>query len=376
MDSVALIRFGSLLIAAGLAFFIASFRIGRLARRYRQHMENLLQLSSRSIDPLELPAAAWPELSAGGWRQLSWEGSWFGQPVAGKIETEGAKSAGQKRTSRKRATPPLDFTLNSGDEITLNLHLIHADAWGENRLFAEHLARVFVLLLEMRLHARTEALSAALAERARLSLYLQHDMRNLAQWVLWVGADFKGSEDEASMLAVARRLRSNAPLAMDRAERLIAALGKNPQAEQAALVELHDAARQAARLAGLEPEVVGSATAWVAPGLLARAFDNLLTNIADAWRGNATARPLLEVSTRGEGADAMAELRFVCPWLPNVEPLATEKLFEPFASGRPRGLGLGLYQARKSLREAGGDLQAQAGEAGLAFLLRLPAGPP
>ena len=229
MDSVVLIRFGSLLIAAGLAFFIASFRIGRLARRYRQHMENLLQLARKPIDPLELPAAAWPDLVAGGWKKLTWEGSWFGQPVAGSITAEQAEKNSLSR-KKQRPTPPLDFLLTSGDEVTLKLTLTHADSWGENRLFAEHLARVFILLLETRLHARTEALSAALAERARLSLYLQHDMRNLAQWVLWVGADFKACETDQAMLNVAKRLHGNAPLAVDRAERLIAALGKNPQA--------------------------------------------------------------------------------------------------------------------------------------------------
>ena len=53
-----------------------------------------------------------------------------------------------------------------------------------------------------------------------------------------------------------------------------------------------------------------------------------------------------------------------------------DKLFEPFASGRPGGLGLGLYQARKSLNEAGGELRAEPSEAGLRFLLRMPARAP
>jgi len=374
MGSVVLIRLGFLLIVAGLAFFIASYRIARLARRYRCHMENLLQLASRPIDPLELPTAAWPDLADGGWQQLSWEGSWFGQPVSGSIAVEQTEAA--RKPGKKHRTTPLEFSLASGDEVTLKISLIHADSWGENRLFAEHLARVFILLLETRLHARTEALSAALAERARLSLYLQHDMRNLAQWLLWVGTDFKACEDDTSTLTVAKRLRENAPLAMDRAERLIAALGRYPKVEQPELVLLHDAARQAARLAGLEPEMEGEAAAWVTPGLLARALDNLFGNLAEAWRGTISARPKLRVGTANVAPNVMAELEFHCPWPEQTEPLAPEKLFEPFASGRPAGLGLGLYQARKSLREAGGDLLARSTPEGLSFLLRLPVNSP
>jgi C4-dicarboxylate-specific signal transduction histidine kinase len=49
-------------------------------------------------------------------------------------------------------------------------------------------------------------------------------------------------------------------------------------------------------------------------------------------------------------------------------------LFEPFASGRPRGLGLGLYQARKSLQEANGDLSAEVDSLGITFVLTIPDG--
>ena len=174
------------------------------------------------------------------------------------------------------------------------------------------------------------------------------------------------------MHAAARRLRANAPLARERSERLIASLGNRPEVEQATLTDLRDAAMKAARLAGVEPDISGEGSAWVAPGLLARALDNLFVNIATAWREGATSGPVLHLRT-ATGPEAMTELDFFSPWPPQTAPLAAEKLFEPFASGRPGGLGLGLYQARKSLREAGGDLQATPAPEGLTFLLRLPA---
>lgn len=358
-----------ILVVVGVTLLAASYRIARLARSYRGRMETLLQLASQPFDPLELPAVAWPELEGGGWTRLSWKGSWFGQPVAGMLGTE---------TSARKAAKvePLNFELVSGDEVTLQLSLTHSHSWGEERLFAEHLARVFVLLLETRLHARTEALSAALAERARLSLYLQHDMRNLAQWVLWVSADFAACETPEAMLEVARRLRDNAPLAADRADRLIAALGKNPAVEHPGTVNLREATFHAARLAGLEVTIEGDASAWVTAGLLARALDNLFSNLASAWRDKADISPVLKMQTNSSVQPVMVEVEFFCPWPPGIVPLAPEKIFEPFASGRPQGLGLGLYQARKSLREARGDLLAIASQEGLSFFLQLPAREP
>lgn len=353
------------LIVAGLAILAASFRIAGLARSYRGRMESLLQLASKPLDPLEIPGAAWRELESGGWQRLTWNGSWFGQPVSGILQT-------RKIKVRKPPVQPLVFDLKSGDEVQLRVELTHADSWGENRLFAEHLARVFVLLLETRLHARTEALSAALAERARLSLYLQHDMRNLAQWVLWVADDFVACDTPEAMLCAARRLRDNAALARDRADRLIGALGRHPLVENAELLDLRVAAQQAARLAGIEPSIEGEASAWVARGLLARALDNLFGNLAGAWRETQAIAPVLKLRSASSSCQDAVELEFFCPWPPGIKPLPPEKIFEPFASGRPSGLGLGLYQARKSLREAGGDLLAYPASGGLSFLLSLP----
>jgi signal transduction histidine kinase len=360
--------FGLLLIAVGLALLGASYRISRLARDYRARMEALLDLARKPLDPLDIPAAAWNSLSAAGWQRVCWQGSWFGQPVAGEL--------GTGITASQKPDAALAFELASGDDVRLSIEMVHATAWGENRLFAEHLARVFVLLVETRLHARTEALAAALAERAHLSLYLQHDMRNLAQWVSWVSDDFIASDKDSRMIEAARRLRDNAPLARERAQRLMLALAKQPGIESAQRMDLRQAAMSAARLAGFEPEIVGDACAWIAPEQLARALDNLFSNLASAWRMSPSVAPRLVLRSREQNGGAQAELEFHCAWRNDIMPVPAEKLFEPFASGRAGGLGLGLYQARKSLREAGGELSAQQTESGVCFLLRLPAPAP
>jgi hypothetical protein len=187
-----------------------------------------------------------------------------------------------------------------------------------------------------------------------------------------VADDFIACDSPESLLSAAKRLRENAPLAHDRAERLIAALGRQPKVEQPALVDLRTAAGQAARLAGVEPTIVGEASAWIAPGLLARAFDNLFGNLAAAWREQPAMNARLTLAMAGPESGGCAEMEFLCPWPSGTTHLPAEKIFEPFASGRPSGLGLGLYQARKSLREAKGDLQARPSEEGLNFLLSLP----
>lgn len=348
-------------LAAGFTLWLTSLALARRARRYQASMQALLELSVGHLEPLELPAAAWPALQAAGWSGLQWAGDWYGQSVQGALGTPPATEQGRAQQQTHH--------VHSGDEVRLAITLQHTVPKGEQRLFANQLVQVFLLLLETRLRERTGALSAALAERARLSLYLQHDMRNLAQWVMWVSADFANAQSPLELLAAAERLRDNAPLAQTRAVRLNAALGKTAQAALPSAISLAEALQEAASLAGIEVHTTGQATACIAPELLARALDNLLSNLAADWREGRSLRPSAELHTQS----GIAQLVLTCPLPAQGMALPPEKLFEPFASGRPGGLGLGLYQARKSLREAGGDLRATAEPGQLRFALSMPA---
>jgi signal transduction histidine kinase len=336
--------------------------------RYRRGMQALLQIGSKNLEPLDIPAAVWPVLVNAGWHRLVLQGDWFGYAVNSELTS---KTTVSTLLQRPKA---LVFQIDSGSDVHLELRLTHCERWGDGPILAEQLARVFVLLVEAALRVRTEAISLALAERARLTLYLQHDMRNMAQWVGWVCADFSGCTTQHDLLVVAARLQQNAPLAQERAKRLIAALGKKPEIESACDVDLGLAILQAAQLAGIEIKLTGQAHAWIAAGLLSRVLDNLFSNLAPEWRTGAAHTPILQLQTVAEAPSdrIVAELLFFSPRADTSIRVAPEKLFEPFASGRPGGLGLGLYQARKSLREAGGELCASVCENGLDFLLRVP----
>lgn len=355
------------LMVAGATLLITSVALSQRARRYQRGMQTLLQLSNGNLELLDLPAAAWPVLQAAGWRTLHWEGDWYGQRVQGSL--------GDPLDPANTAMEPLQtFDVNGSAEAHLHVGLRHGAPRGEKRLFANHLAQVFVLLLETRLRERTAALSAALAERARLSLYLQHDMRNLAQWVGWVGTDFVQADTPEVLMRVAQRLQGNAPLVLERAQRLMAALGNGRQASTPRTVPLRNALEQAARLAGIEISIQGDNTAWIAPELLERALDNLLSNLATDWREGLTLAPsaVIDAPLASAGPGAQARVALACPLPPRGLDLPPEKLFEPFASGRPGGLGLGLYQARHCLREAGGELHATVVDQQLRFTLLLP----
>lgn len=367
MESGALTNLSLIFLAVGFSLWVTAVVLSRQARRHQHCMEQLLQLASQNIDTLDLPAAAWPSLQAAGWLGMQWSGQWYGQPVAGQL--------GQSVACVPRSAEQQTFSIESGQDVTLQFILLNGAPRGTRHLFARQLAQVFVLLVETRLRERTGALSAALAEQARLTLYLQHDMRNLAQWVVWVSADFSEATLPADLLAAGNRLRENAPLALDRAQRLIAALGKPSPNEAQRAIALRPALEDAARMAGIELAIEGDGFAWITPGALARTLDNLLSKLAADWREGRTAPAQAELATAEELAHGKAALTLRCTLPAEGVALPPERLFEPFASGRPGGLGLGLFQARKGLADVGGSLQASVVGDQLCFALYFPQTP-
>jgi len=98
--------------------------------------------------------------------------------------------------------------------------------------------------------------------------------------------------------------------------------------------------------------------------LLRRVFDNLLANARDAG-----ARRVVVAIARA-GAQARLFLRDDGRGLPAA---ILERLFEPFATSRPGGLGLGLAIARGIVAAHGGELRARnRPEGGAEFEMTLP----
>ncbi len=129
----------------------------------------------------------------------------------------------------------------------------------------------------------------------------------------------------------------------------------------------------AAQLAGLAVQVCradapapAGGSAPLAPGqarALERALDNILSNIARDGGARHAAAPL-RCDWRVQDGQWLAQLH-----TPRLATAWPRRPFEPLKN--PLGSGMGLYQARRSLREAGGDLHADETPGGVVFALRL-----
>ncbi|WP_242353125.1 PAS domain-containing sensor histidine kinase [Anaeromyxobacter sp. SG64] len=100
------------------------------------------------------------------------------------------------------------------------------------------------------------------------------------------------------------------------------------------------------------------------PARLRQVLSNLLQNAAEAGAGR--------IEIRGSAVDGAVVLE-VRDDGRGIDPALRARLFEPFATGRKDGAGLGLAIARRIVERHGGELRLVAGPGpGAAFEVRLP----
>ncbi|MFL5355834.1 ATP-binding protein [Archangium sp.] len=240
-------------------------------------------------------------------------------------------------------------------------------------LFGLHWRRVYRLFLEMERRAAEKETMAALGSAASL---IAHEVKNSLNGLKVATGMLSQTEEQG--LAV-RTLRGQ----IDRLAHLATSLlhfGK-PARVQRMPVDLPHLVREV--LDGLRvlpeaEEVRVDAHLPEAlllsgdPLLLATALDNLVRNAMEAAVAakdlGKVASPEVHVNVRQDGGEAVVEVEDNAGGPP---PGFEDRLFEPFVTTKPKGVGLGLSMSRRALEQQGGRLLFERLPNGSRFTLRL-----
>ncbi|MFM1894972.1 MAG: hypothetical protein RLZZ385_46, partial [Pseudomonadota bacterium] len=310
--------------------------------RGRAHITNELVSLNESLG-FDLPdflRRCWKPLAAAGFKGFDWELNWFGTVLTG---SEG--SPGEVMIQRR-----LDV-----DEISLTINLYDGKRRFEQRYFSTALSESFFLLLHMDMWIKLGTVQGAFAQTAKLTVFLQHDMKNVVQLISLVAEQLEAPPrgNEEKLLS---SLRTVMPTLRERAERFLSSLSSQAQAGKREVVDLGDAVHNTAKIHDLSVQVHGSGETLMSASLLTSILDNLFGNYVDQLRRNPSHQIDLQVHIEARGELLEMTLRdsngAPCSW--------PERLFEPFWSEKGSGLGIGLYHARQLAMAQGGSLRAEA----------------
>ncbi len=217
---------------------------------------------------------------------------------------------------------------------------------------------LFADLTETRRQAEEERLSVSLAQVGELAAGVAHEMRNsLSTFRGYLTLVERAPEEEAlgDYLSELRR-------ETDHLQRVLEDFLSfaRPQSSRPEVLNLETVVRRAAVDPALTQGAVEIEGRLELPvkgdsQLLERALRNLLHNACQAQQSVGVNEPVLvKLSTRDGGASA--EILDRGPGLPQD---VRERLFEPFVTGRPDGVGLGLSLARRIVDLHGGHLHLE-----------------
>ncbi|MDP3357082.1 MAG: hypothetical protein Q8M51_14630, partial [Polaromonas sp.] len=344
------------LVIAGLSVGFTMLWLRHLSRLHRQNMDQLLALrEALHEDLLGTLVRHQRTLAKLGLLSIDWRGNWYGTPVFTRMgplipsNVHGAPPGPDQNEAVRFAEQVLSQSFQY-DDISLEFRVGLKGLRGERRLFAIQAAEVLFAMLQGALAGRQLALAAAVSQRARVGVFLQHDMRNLAQWVQLVAEDFGSAETDSELMTKARRLRSNALLAAERAHRMTQAL-LNPawqasvsapvttrdDPDAAPMLDLDEHILQAGQLHQVEIDLQGGAWLTWDAAALATVLDNVLGNVSNLSRERiVAARCRVVVAQEGQHI----VVHFETPELPLEIPV--DKLFEPWASSGTVNKGLGM----------------------------------
>lgn len=205
----------------------------------------------------------------------------------------------------------------------------------------------------------------------RMSTFVVHDLKNL---VSQLSLMMSNADKHRHNPAFQRDMDDTVDFAVQKMRRLLHKLSRGSAPARASVLAVEQLLRQAVALkSALEPapllEIEAAGLQVVADAeRLERVFGHLIQNAIEATpRGGA-----VRVRLRRQGPDVVVD---VSDTGQGMSPdFIRERLFQPFDSTKPAGMGIGAFESREYIVELGGRLEVRsAAGQGSTFELWLPA---
>ena len=342
------------LILIGISIILATtWLLGQARRRARITNELVALNQELGFDLPNFLRRCWEPLAKAGFKGISWELDWFGSSLS-KIEGK----QGEIFIHRK-------FEV---EDITLVVNLYDSNRRFEQHYFSTVLSESFFLLLYTDMWVKLGTVQGAFAQTAKLSVFLQHDMKNIVQLISLVAEQLENTP-KAREGELLNTLKTVMPTLRDRSERFLKTLSSEAPTVDMKPLNLGKDFQKTDDIHDLDIKINGQGEALINEQSLNSICDNIFGNYIDQSRRHPDSQPSIEIIIESRAEQLEVSITDI-----NGRPcLWPERLFEPFWSEKGDGLGIGLYHARQLVTGAGGSMKAiTPTDAAMTFVVSLP----
>lgn len=336
------------LLLVGITLFAVILYLRLQSNRLRDYLLKLYLINRQvNQDVLDFVDQAWPILEAAGFKSLQGEIQWFGERKAIQHGESGTES----------------YPISIAEwGISIRLNLTSGRIRGENLLLANLVLQNFKVLLELDVSGKTSEFLLSQKRLEKYQLFVQHDIKNIAQFIVLLSEQVKGSKTDVQKVALVDHLQTMMPTVTERADKTIKQMTQPNKPLQD--IEAFSFAEEVHKLAkGLELNyhLQGDVRCELSRTLFDQVVKSVLENFKD--HGCYEKQVHIEISEA-------CEVRFYIEEKGFELNVPVERLFEPFWSTSDSGMGLGLFIARELLSTIGGSIQLDYSDERFGFIVQ------
>lgn len=346
--------FAMLLVIIGITILAVLWWLRHKSSKANQALSALYHLNQEVIqDPIQFVEKAWPILSQTSMLGFNASIEWFG---VHSFEAHGTQKGEAKR-----------YEIKEGG-MSFSITCYRVGLKGEQAWLQDLIEKAFISLLQASVTAKQIQILSSEQRLEKLSLYLGHDVKNIAQFIQLLQNQLEEAQSHDQKVHLVKVLQGLVPAVRLRADRTLQKL-LNPKAisETDKLISFGHLADQVAELLGLSLQHEGKADCQVEESVGLIVLDYLLDNFRQHGASH-----LPVIMQREVAPKAQAIVVYFYQETPSVSAEQYMRLFEPFWSTSTEGMGLGLYLAKTLLEEVGGMLQIDQTNGPLRFRIHMP----
>jgi len=270
----------------------------------------------------------------------------------------------RRNTSGKKSMTKFVHT----SEYTVYIDIVPGFRFIESEFIAKVLVEVIFLLLKADVNIQTTAAQKAFRKSVELQTFINHDVKNLIQFVNVLEFNLSQVDDDAGYRRFVKYMQKSLPGLKVRADKILSALNST-QPEMDIIPEKLKPMIMATDAAGIYGVTIHTNTpAEIEIIARKRGLTVIIENIIKNFYDKSISEGGIELFVDVEEDESGYVMRF----RDNGSSIADcEKIFEPFFSGKVNGLGIGLFHCRNIAAGMGGKLTAMNTEQGPVFVLSI-----